>query len=70
MSKWNIGDKYWTFYTEAEIYGEVYWPFIKLKQLEIYHPSQLRSAEQVYYFKTKNEAVDAIIAELEKLKEH
>ena len=68
MTKFNMGDKYWTFYTRAEIFGEVYWPFIELIELEVYHPYQLHEVEQVYFLKTKSDAVDAITKHLESMK--
>ena len=66
---YKIGDKYWTFYTSAEIYGEVHLPFIELKELEVRHQCQLRNVEQDYFFKTKNDAIDGVIAYFESMRD-
>lgn len=68
MSKFKLGDEYWTYHTDAEIYGEVYWPFINLQKFTVKYPYQENECEQEFYFKTKDEAIDSLIKYIKELK--
>lgn len=65
-----LGDKYWVFTTDgAEMYDEIYWPFFVLEERKINHAYQETEAEQKYYFKTKEEAIDKMVEYIKSLKD-
>jgi len=64
-----VGDKYWTFYTDAEIWGHVWWPPIELRQFEVKLEYEIDLDEQEYYFASKNDAIDWVVSHFESMRE-
>lgn len=69
LSEFKVGDEIWGFTTPAELYGGIYWPFIQLKKRCVMHAYEEQSEYQEFYFKTKNEAIAAMVAYIEGMRD-
>ncbi len=66
----NVGDEYWVFTTNgAEIYDEIYWPFITLEKRKVQYTYERSAEDQQFYFNTKQEAIDKMVVHIKSLKE-
>jgi len=67
--RFKIGDKYWTFYTCAELYNHIWWEPVEIKEFVVRFEYEMNHGEQDYYFATKNEAIDWVKNHFESMRD-